>query len=90
MRKSRKWREKRGERRKSPLIMRGPTKWIPIQKENKITKTTDNTFILVQDDEESNSWRYESIRFFIQTTKSVKYCKSLISLTFLRGVDKAP
>ena len=55
MRKSRKWREKRGERRKSPLIMRGPTKWIPIQKENKITKTTDNTFILVQDDEESNS-----------------------------------
>ena len=55
MRKSRKWREKRGERRKSPLIMRGPTKWIPIQKEHKITKTTDNTFILVQDDEESNS-----------------------------------
>ena len=29
MRKSRKWREKRGERRKSPLIMRGPTKWVP-------------------------------------------------------------
>ena len=35
MRKSRKWREKRGERRKSPLIMRGPTKWVPIKRENK-------------------------------------------------------
>ena len=90
MRKSRKWREKRGERRKSPLIMRGPTKWIPIQKENKITKTTDNTFMLDPDDEESNSGRYESIRFFIQTTKSGKYCKSLILLTFLEGVDKTP
>ena len=61
MRKSRKWREKRGERRKSPLIMRGPTKWIPIQKENKITKSMDNTYILVQDDEEErNNKRYES------------------------------
>ena len=55
MRKSRKWREKRGERKKSPLIMRGPTKWIPTQKENKITKKMDITFMLVQDDEESNS-----------------------------------
>ena len=55
MRKSRKWREKRGEKRKSPLIMRGPTKWIPIQKENKITKSMDDSYILVQDDEESNS-----------------------------------
>ena len=41
MRKSRKWREKRGERRKSPLIMRGPTKWVPIKKENKITRQMD-------------------------------------------------
>ena len=55
MRKSRKWREKRGEKRKSPLIMRGHTKWIPIQKENKITKSMDNTYILVQDDEEERN-----------------------------------
>ena len=90
MRKSRKWREKRGDRKKSPLIMRGPTKWIPTQKENKITKKMDYSYMLVQDDEESNTWPYESIRFFIQTTKSVKYCKSLILLTFLEGVDIAP
>ena len=55
MRKSRKWREKRGERRKSPLIMRGPTRWVPTKKENKITKKIDDSFMLVQDDEESNS-----------------------------------
>ena len=55
MRKSRKWREKRGERRKSPLIMRGPTRWVPIQKENKITKKMDDTYILVQDDEEERN-----------------------------------
>ena len=55
MRKSRKCREKRGERKKSPLIMRGPTRWVPIKKENKITKKMDDTYMLVQDDEESNS-----------------------------------
>ena len=55
MRKSMKWREKRGERKKSPLIMRGPTRWVPIKKENKITKSMDDSYILVQDDEESNS-----------------------------------
>ena len=55
MRKSRKWREKRGERRKSPLIMRGPTKGVPIKKENKITKSMDDSYILVQDDEEERN-----------------------------------
>ena len=55
MRKSRKWREKRGESRKSPLIMRGPTKWIPIKKENKITKKMDDSYMLVPDDEECNN-----------------------------------
>ena len=55
MRKSRKWREKRGERRKSPLIMRGPTRWLPVKKEIKITKSMDDTYILVQDDEERNN-----------------------------------
>ena len=55
MRKSRKWREKRGERKKSPLIMRGHTRWVPIQKENKITKKMDDTYILVQDDEEERN-----------------------------------
>ena len=88
MRKSRKWREKRGERKKSPLIMRGPTRWVPIKKENKITKKMDDTYILVQDDEERNTWPHESIRYFSKYPKSVKYCKSLILLHFLRGVDK--
>ena len=55
MRKSRKWREKRGERTKSPLIMRGPTKWVPTKKENKITKSMDDTYVLVQDDEEERN-----------------------------------
>ena len=55
MRKSRKWREKRGERKKSPLIMRGPTRWVPIKKENKITKSMDDSYILVQDDEEERT-----------------------------------
>ena len=64
MRKSRRWREKRGERKKSPLIMRGPTRWVPIKKENKITKKMDDSYMLVQDDEESNTWPHESIRLF--------------------------
>ena len=55
MRKSRRWREKRGERKKSPLIMRGPTRWVPIKKENKRTKKMDDTYILVQDDEEERN-----------------------------------
>ena len=35
--------------------MRGPTRWVPIQKENKITKKMDETYILVQDDEEERN-----------------------------------
>ena len=58
MRKSRNG-EREGERKKSPLIMHivgiQTGKWVPIKKENKITKKMDDTYILVQDDEEVNA-----------------------------------
>ena len=57
MRKSRNGERKEGERKKSPLIMDSgdTTRWVPIKKENKITKKMDDSYMLVQDDEEERN-----------------------------------